>query len=137
MIRYVNTITKEKLFVVGHSEGTIMSLGAFTMLDIVDMVKAATRLCPTSYLDHISFVLRLVKMRVNEIILALGFHQLNFKSNIGTEIMDMMCDRHIHCDIWLSAITGSSSLNILLFSAFLVPYKFSIVLLKLDMKDYV
>ncbi|XP_060216762.1 triacylglycerol lipase 1 [Lycium barbarum] len=110
MIRYVNSITKAKVFVVGHSQGTIMSLAAFTKPDIVEMVKAAALLCPISYLDHITtdFVLALVKMRLDEIILALGIHQLNFKSIMGTQIMDMMCDGHIHCDIWLSAITGKN-----------------------------
>ncbi|KAK4708578.1 hypothetical protein R3W88_029503 [Solanum pinnatisectum] len=110
MIRYVNNITKAKIFVVGHSQGTIMSLAAFTNPDIVDMVKAAALLCPISYLDHITsdFVRRLVKIRLDEVILALGIHQLNFKSNMGTQIMDMMCDGHIHCDIWLSAITGKN-----------------------------
>ncbi|XP_016461570.2 triacylglycerol lipase 1 isoform X2 [Nicotiana tabacum] len=107
MIRYVNSITKAKILVVGHSQGTIMSLAAFTKPDIVEMVKAAALLCPISYLDHITtnFVLRLVKMRLDEIILGLGIHQLNFKSYMGTQIMDMMCEGHIHCDIWLSAIT--------------------------------
>ncbi|KAK6775867.1 hypothetical protein RDI58_026868 [Solanum bulbocastanum] len=110
MIRYVYKITKAKIFVVGHSQGTIMSLAAFTNPDIVDMVKAAALLCPISYLDHITsdFVLRLVKIRLDEVILALGIHQLNFKSNMGTQIMDMMCDGLIHCDIWLSAITGKN-----------------------------
>ncbi|XP_055833371.1 triacylglycerol lipase 1 isoform X2 [Solanum dulcamara] len=110
MIRYVNKITKAKIFVVGHSQGTIMSLAAFTKPDIVEMVKAAALLCPISYLDHITtdFVLRLVKMHLDEVILALGIHQLNFKSNMGTQIMDMMCDGYIHCDIWLSAITGKN-----------------------------
>ncbi|KAH0713627.1 hypothetical protein KY289_009586 [Solanum tuberosum] len=110
MIQYVNKITKAKIFVVGHSQGTIMSLAAFTKPDIVDMVKAAALLCPISYLDHITsdFVLGLVKIRLDEVILALGIHQLNFKSNMGTQIMDMMCDGHIHCDIWLSAITGKN-----------------------------
>ncbi|OIT26900.1 PREDICTED: triacylglycerol lipase 1 isoform X1 [Nicotiana attenuata] len=110
MIRYVNSITKAKILVVGHSQGTIMSLAAFTKPDIVEMVKAAALLCPISYLDHITtnFVLRLVKMRLDEIILGLGIHELNFKSNMGTQIMDMMCEGHIHCDIWLSAITGKN-----------------------------
>lgn len=47
-----------------------MSLAAFTKPDIVEMVKAAALLCPISYLDHITtdFVLRLVKMRLDEVL---------------------------------------------------------------------
>ncbi|KAK2985832.1 hypothetical protein RJ640_018698 [Escallonia rubra] len=62
MIRYVNHVTNSKVFVVGHSQGTIMSLAAFTQPDIVKMVEAAALLCPISYLEHVTapFVLRIV-----------------------------------------------------------------------------
>lgn len=52
---------------------------------------------------------------------------------MGTQIMDMMCEGHIHCDIWLSAITGSSSLSILTFYAFpSCLLQVLIILLKLE-----
>ncbi|KAG8368436.1 hypothetical protein BUALT_Bualt15G0045300 [Buddleja alternifolia] len=110
MIRYVYSITKSKVFVVGHSQGTIISLAAFTQPDIVKMVEAAALLCPISYLEHITsrFVLRLVNMHLDEVILAMGIRELNFKSNMGTRIMDMMCDGHVDCDDLLSAITGKN-----------------------------
>ncbi|CAH9147966.1 unnamed protein product [Cuscuta epithymum] len=108
MTRYVYTITNSKVTIVGHSQGTIISLAAFTQPDIVVMVEAAALLCPISYLDHISstFVLRMVKMYVDEMFLALGIHELNFKSDLATHIMDLMCDGHVNCDDMLSAITG-------------------------------
>ncbi|XP_051138158.1 triacylglycerol lipase 1 [Andrographis paniculata] len=110
MIRYIYSVTNSKVTVVGHSQGTIMSLAAFTQPDIVNMVEAAALLCPISYLDHITakLVLRLVKMRLDEIIMALGIHQLNFKSELGTNIMDMMCDGHMDCDDMLSSLTGKN-----------------------------
>lgn len=48
-----------------------MSLAALTQPDIAKMVKAAALLCPISYLDHITapFVLKLVKMRLDEVCL--------------------------------------------------------------------
>ena len=50
-------------------QGTIMSLAAFTQPHIVSMVEAAALLSPISFLDHISasFVLRLVKMHIDEV----------------------------------------------------------------------
>ncbi|XP_075487541.1 triacylglycerol lipase 1 isoform X2 [Primulina tabacum] len=110
MIHYVYSITNSKVFVVGHSQGTIMSLAAFTQPDIVKMVEAAALLCPISYLEHVNapFVLRLVKMHLDEAILDIGIHELNFKSEWGTRIMDMMCDGHLDCDDMLTSITGKN-----------------------------
>ncbi|GER36933.1 lipase [Striga asiatica] len=110
MIGYVYSVTSSKVLVVGHSQGTIMSLAAFTQSDIAKMVKAAALLCPISYLEHVTapFVLRLVKMHLDEVILAMGIHELNFKSDLGTRVMDMMCDGHLDCDDMLYSITGKN-----------------------------
>ncbi|KAL3621108.1 sphingosine N-acyltransferase subunit lip1 [Castilleja foliolosa] len=110
MIRYVYSETNSKVIIVGHSQGTIMSLAAFTQPDISEMVEAAALLCPISYLEHITtrFVLRLVKMGIDEVILAMGIHELNFKSILGTRIMDMMCEGHLDCADLLSSITGEN-----------------------------
>lgn len=97
-IRYINSITKSKVFVVGHSQvspsylnrlhlnlspnslvpclisfrlqGTIMSLAAFTQSDIVSMVEAAALLCPITHLDHVSapLVLRMVGMHLDQVL---------------------------------------------------------------------
>ncbi|XP_074330459.1 triacylglycerol lipase 1-like isoform X1 [Apium graveolens] len=110
MIRYVNAITNSKVFVVGHSQGTIMSLAAFTQPEIVKMVAAAALLCPISYLDHITtpFVRDMVFMHLDGIMVDLGFHQLNFKSDFGTRMMDMMCDSNVDCGDLLASITGKN-----------------------------
>ncbi|KAH6789836.1 lipase 1 [Perilla frutescens var. frutescens] len=110
MIHYIYSVTYSKVLVVGHSQGTIMSLAAFTQPDIAKMVEAAALLCPISYLGHITapFVLRLVKLRLDEVIMALGIHELNFKSNWGTRIIDMMCDGHLDCSDMLASITGEN-----------------------------
>ncbi|VFQ72080.1 unnamed protein product [Cuscuta campestris] len=69
MTRYVYSITNSKVSIVGHSQGTIISLAALTQPNIVEMVEAAALLCPISYLDHITstFVLRMVKMYLDEV----------------------------------------------------------------------
>ncbi|KAK1395088.1 Lipase [Heracleum sosnowskyi] len=110
MILYVNAITNSKVFVVGHSQGTIMSLAAFTQPEIVKMVAAAALLCPISYLDHITspFVRDMVFMHLDGIMVDLGIHQLNFKSDFGTKVMDMMCDSNIDCGDMLGSITGKN-----------------------------
>ncbi|XP_043713736.1 triacylglycerol lipase 1 [Telopea speciosissima] len=110
MITYVYSITNSKIFYVGHSQGTIMALAAFTQPDIVEMVEAAALLCPISYLGHISaqFVLSMVSMHLDQMLLAMGIHQLNFRSDMGVQLMDSFCDGRIDCGNLLSSITGKN-----------------------------
>ncbi|KAG0484177.1 hypothetical protein HPP92_008088 [Vanilla planifolia] len=107
----------------------------FTMPDIVKLVDAAALLCPISYLNHISssFVLRAVGLHLDQMLLSLGIHELNFQkvchffkspfsyeyillvvptlnlcSNLGVEILNALCDGHLDCGSLLSAITGNN-----------------------------
>ncbi|KAH7518045.1 hypothetical protein FEM48_Zijuj09G0128900 [Ziziphus jujuba var. spinosa] len=110
MIHYINSITDTKVLVVGHSQGTIVSLAALTQPHITEMVEAAALLCPISYLDHITsrFVLRMVHMHLDQIVLALGIHQLNFRSEWGVDLLDSLCDGRIDCSDLLTSITGEN-----------------------------
>ncbi|OEL14363.1 Triacylglycerol lipase 1 [Dichanthelium oligosanthes] len=82
MLSYVYTVTQSKILYVGHSQGTIMGLAAFTKPEIVEMISSAALLCPISYLDHVSasFVLRAVAMHLDQMLITMGIHQLNFRS---------------------------------------------------------
>ncbi|KAF7128102.1 hypothetical protein RHSIM_Rhsim11G0159500 [Rhododendron simsii] len=108
MLHYVNSVSNTEVFIVGHSQGTIISLAAFTEPDIVKMVAGAALLCPITYLEHVSapLVLRLVSMHLDQVVLALGIHQLNFKSDILAEILDSVCEGHVDCKDLLTSITG-------------------------------
>ncbi|XP_074275498.1 triacylglycerol lipase 1-like [Silene latifolia] len=110
MIEYIYQLTNSKVFLVGHSQGTIMSLAAITQTDIVEMVEAAALLSPISYLDHINapFVLRMVNINLDKMILAMGFHQLNFRSDMGIQLLDSLCDGHLDCVDMLGSITGKN-----------------------------
>ncbi|KAF0921336.1 hypothetical protein E2562_003135 [Oryza meyeriana var. granulata] len=80
MLGYVYTVTKSKISYVGHSQGTIMGLAALTMPEIVKMM-----------------------------LLTMGIHQLNFRSDMGVQIVDSLCDgEHVDCNNLLSAITGEN-----------------------------
>ncbi|CAI0445656.1 unnamed protein product [Linum tenue] len=54
MLHFIHAETSSKPFIVGHSQGTIMTLAGLTQPQIVQMVEAAALLCPISYLDHVS-----------------------------------------------------------------------------------
>lgn len=110
MISYVNSVTQSKVFVVGHSQGTIMSLAALTQPEIAEMVEAAALLCPISYLEHVSapLVLRMVAVHLDQMVVAMGIHQLNFRSDALVNLVDSLCDGYADCNVFLNAITGDN-----------------------------
>ncbi|CAK8573899.1 unnamed protein product [Lathyrus sativus] len=110
MINFINSVTNSKLFVVGHSQGTIISLAAFTQPEIVGKVEAAALLSPISYLNHVSapMVQRMVKMHIDQMIVTMGVHELNFKSDWGADLLVSLCDTHLSCSDLLSSITGKN-----------------------------
>ncbi|XP_065870853.1 triacylglycerol lipase 1-like [Euphorbia lathyris] len=108
MIGHIYSTTNSKVFVVGHSQGTIMSWAAFTQPNIVEMVQAAALLCPISYLKHITAPLPvgMVAMHLDQMILGMGIHQLDFKRQPLIDLIDFVCGGHIECNDILAAITG-------------------------------
>ncbi|KVH93328.1 Alpha/beta hydrolase fold-1 [Cynara cardunculus var. scolymus] len=123
MLRYIKSETSSKVFVVGHSQGTIMSLAAFTQPDIADLVEAAALLSPISYLDHITskFVLNLVQMHLDEV---------SFSSLIQIYVNLILEVSYIKIFFTGTWITGNTSIKheevfcfpfLLFFSAFTRP----------------
>ncbi|MED6173710.1 sphingosine N-acyltransferase subunit lip1 [Stylosanthes scabra] len=110
MVNYIYSVTNSKLFIVGHSQGTIISFAAFTQPDIVEKVEAAALLSPISYLDHATatLVLKMVNMHIDQMILTMGIHQLNFKSEWGKNLLVSLCDTRLSCGDMLSSITGKN-----------------------------
>ncbi|GLT76696.1 hypothetical protein SLA2020_483410 [Shorea laevis] len=110
MIHYINSMTKSKVIIVGHSQGTIMSLAALTQPEVAEMVEAAALLCPISYLEHVSapLVLRMVAMHLDQMVVAMGIHQLNFRSDALVNLVDSICDGHADCNDFLTSITGKN-----------------------------
>ncbi|XP_050208741.1 triacylglycerol lipase 1 [Mercurialis annua] len=110
MIQHVYSATNSKIFIVGHSQGTIMSLAALTKPKIAEMVEAAAFLCPISYLDHVTapLVLRMVSLHLDQMVQAMGIHQLNFRSEVLISLLDSICDNGIECNDLLSSITGKN-----------------------------
>nr|CAB3452907.1 unnamed protein product [Digitaria exilis] len=108
MLSYVYTVKQSKVVYVGHSQGTIMGLAAFTKPEIVKMISSAALLCPISYLDHVSasFVLRAVAIHLDQMLITMGIHQLNFRSEMGVQMLDSLCDaERLDCNNMLSSIT--------------------------------
>ncbi|CAN8257933.1 unnamed protein product [Cochlearia groenlandica] len=110
MIQYMYSVTNSKIFLVGHSQGTIMSFVALTQPHVAEMVEAAALLCPISYLDHVTapLVERMVFMHLDQMVIALGLHQLNLRSDTLVKLVDSLCEGHMNCTDLLSSITGKN-----------------------------
>jgi lysosomal acid lipase/cholesteryl ester hydrolase len=110
MIQYLYSISNSKIFLVGHSQGTIMSFAALTQPHVAEMVEAAALLCPISYLDHVTapLVERMVFMHLDQMVVALGLHQINFRSDMLVKLVDSLCEGHMDCTDFLTSITGFS-----------------------------
>ncbi|VVA99217.1 unnamed protein product [Arabis nemorensis] len=111
MIQYLHSIANSKIFLVGHSQGTIMSFAALTQPHVAEMVEAAALLCPISYLDHVTapLVERMVFMHLDQMVVALGLHQINFRSDMLVKLVDSLCEGHMDCTDFLTSITGKNS----------------------------
>lgn len=110
MIQYLYSISNSKIFLVGHSQGTIMSFAALTQPHVAEMVEAAALLCPISYLDHVTapLVERMVFMHLDQMVVALGLHQINFRSDMLVKLVDSLCEGHMDCTDFLTSITGTN-----------------------------
>jgi lysosomal acid lipase/cholesteryl ester hydrolase len=109
MIEFIYSVTRSKVFYVGHSQGTIMAFAAFTQPEVVNMVAAAALLSPISYLNHItsSFARAAVNLHLDQIMSSMGLHQINFRSNIGVQLVDYVCaSEEANCGDLLTSITG-------------------------------
>ncbi|GAV62309.1 hypothetical protein CFOL_v3_05833, partial [Cephalotus follicularis] len=96
------------------SQGTITAFAALTQPYIAKMVEAPALLTPISFLEHVSarLVLRMVSMHLDQIVVSMGIHQLNFRSDVLISLVDDMCDGHVDCSDLLTSITGFLSLSL-------------------------
>ncbi|KAF6150035.1 hypothetical protein GIB67_002820 [Kingdonia uniflora] len=51
-VKFVNTQTKQKPHYIGHSQGTIIALAAFSEGKVTNMLRSASLLSPVAYLSH-------------------------------------------------------------------------------------
>ncbi|KAM7251193.1 hypothetical protein ACFE04_023076 [Oxalis oulophora] len=110
IIHYINMTTNSKVLVVAHSQGTIMTLTGLTQPYIADMVEAVALLSPITYLKYVTapLVLRMVSVHLDQMVVAMGIHQLNFRSDKLVSLVDSLCDGELDCNDMLSSITGKN-----------------------------
>jgi lysosomal acid lipase/cholesteryl ester hydrolase len=61
-------------------------------------------------LDHVTapLVERMVFMHLDQMVVALGLHQINFRSDMLVKLVDSLCEGHMDCTDFLTSITGTN-----------------------------
>ncbi|KAH9573097.1 hypothetical protein CY35_02G188500 [Sphagnum magellanicum] len=111
MLKFVYKTTGSKVFYVGHSQGTIMGMAAFTQTHVTDMVAAAALLSPITYLDHITspFFSKAAHHHLDWMVKTMGVREFNLRNDLGVELVDWVCQRDdVDCGDFLTALTGAN-----------------------------
>lgn len=109
MLELVCNTTRSQVYYVGHSQGTLMALAAFTQPRVTQMIAAAALLSPIAFLSNITspFAHAAAHMHLDQFIKNMHVHQLNLRSEFAVEIVDRVCSsEEVNCGDLLTSITG-------------------------------
>ncbi|KAJ6880438.1 hypothetical protein NC652_033700 [Populus alba x Populus x berolinensis] len=107
--QYVHEQTGQNLHYVGHSQGTLIALAAFSQGKLLNMLRSAVLLCPVAYLNHLTspFARGLVDLFVAEDLYWLGQHEFSLRGPVVNKLLEDICIMPgIDCSDLLTAITG-------------------------------
>lgn len=111
MLRFVNLQTKQPIYYVGYSQGTMTAFAAFTQTATSSLVKKAAMLSPIAYLNHVSSPLASAVswLFLDKALLLAGVHQFNLSSAAGQQLVQRSCKNikrsNCYSDL-LSLVTG-------------------------------
>nr|XP_034897019.1 triacylglycerol lipase 2-like isoform X3 [Populus alba] len=107
--QYVHEQTGQNLHYVGHSQGTLIALAAFSQGKLLNMLRSAVLLCPVAYLNHLTspFARGLVDLFVAEDLYWLGQHEFSLLNRpVVNKLLEDICIMPgIDCSDLLTAIT--------------------------------
>ncbi|XP_073260482.1 triacylglycerol lipase 2 isoform X4 [Populus alba] len=107
--QYVHDQTGQNLHYVGHSQGTLIALAAFSQGKLLNMLRSAVLLCPVAYLNHLTspFARGVVDLFVPEDLYWLGQHEFSLLNRpVVNKLLEDICIMPgIDCSDLLTAIT--------------------------------
>ncbi|KAK1358938.1 hypothetical protein POM88_043412 [Heracleum sosnowskyi] len=111
MINYVNNITNSKVFVTGHSQGTLMSIVGFMNQELAKKVSGAAFLCPIAYLRWVKVpVIRMAVLLHVDAMVTDDIPSIDLRSAVGTVTMRDLCSRGDaeYCKDLVRSLTGKN-----------------------------
>ncbi|XP_061961320.1 triacylglycerol lipase 2-like isoform X2 [Populus nigra] len=106
--QYVHDQTGQNLHYVGHSQGTLIALAAFSQGKLLNMLRSAVLLCPIAYLNHLTspFARALVDLFIAEDLYWLGQPEFSLNGQVVNKLLEVICSNPgIDCSDLLTAIT--------------------------------
>jgi lysosomal acid lipase/cholesteryl ester hydrolase len=95
LVGYVYNATGNQIYYVGHSQGSMIALGAFTMAEtgMTNMVKAAVLLSPIAYLQHTTsqLVKAAADYMLDKVAADLGFREFSLYNEVGSTVVNWAC----------------------------------------------
>ncbi|XP_074348144.1 triacylglycerol lipase 1-like [Apium graveolens] len=110
MLNYVNNITNSKVFVIGHSQGTLMSIVGFTNQELANKVNGAAFLCPIAYLHWVEVpIIRMAVLLHVDNMVTDDIPSIDLRSAIGTHTMRDLCRGDAeYCKNLVRSLTGEN-----------------------------
>ncbi|KAL2938772.1 Triacylglycerol lipase 2 [Bienertia sinuspersici] len=110
IVQYVyNQTGDRKVHYVGHSQGTLIALTAFSQQKLLNMVKSAVLLCPIAYLSRMTSPLakKVAENFVTEFLYWSGLHEFVPRGEAVMNLLKDICKKQgIDCTDFLTSFTG-------------------------------
>ncbi|KAK9663911.1 hypothetical protein RND81_14G005700 [Saponaria officinalis] len=111
IVKYVFNLSRQKLHYVGHSQGTLIALAAFSQQRLVNMVRSAGLLSPVAYLSRMTSPLarNAVDNFMSELLYWSGLHQFVPRGEAVMNLLKDICAKQgIDCTNLLTSFTGEN-----------------------------
>lgn len=111
IVQYVYHLSGQKLHYVGHSQGTLIALAAFSQRRMSHMVRSAGLLSPIAYLSRMTSELarNAVENFVSEFLYWSGLHQFVPRGEAVMNLLKDICKKPgIDCDDLFTSFTGEN-----------------------------
>ncbi|KAH9602506.1 hypothetical protein KSS87_020965 [Heliosperma pusillum] len=111
IVEYVFDQSGQKLHYVGHSQGTLIALAAFSQQKLLDKVRSAGLLSPVAYLSRMTSPLarKAVENFVSELLYWSGIHQFVPRGKAVMNLLNDICTKQgIDCTNLLTSFTGEN-----------------------------
>ncbi|KAK8505936.1 hypothetical protein V6N11_060028 [Hibiscus sabdariffa] len=110
-IQYVHDQTGQNLHYVGHSQGTLMALAAFSTGEVLNMLRSAALLCPIAYMGQLTSPLAkdAADNFVAETVYWLGLAEFDPRGEAVVKLLKDICSKPgVDCTNLLTSFTGQN-----------------------------
>ncbi|KAL4367122.1 hypothetical protein GQ457_05G004870 [Hibiscus cannabinus] len=110
-IQYVHDQTGQNLHYVGHSQGTLMALAAFSKGEVLNMLRSAALLCPIAYMGQLTSPLAkdAADSFVAETVYWLGLDEFDPRGEAVVKLLKDICSKPgVDCTNLLTSFTGQN-----------------------------